>query len=679
MLAGGRASRNDAVPTAYLATLDDRHATLALRACLLAFFANPKRIVPRQFQLEATLALADGRDVIVDCGTGSGKTLCQILPNLLFPTTSSLTISPLKRLQVVQVRDAAEFESWGIKTVCINEDTPNDSELWNRIRDGHFQHLIVQPEQLKVFQGHLPRLARLLDIPKFIKTITRVHVDEAHNHVLAGLPRFGLPPFRPAWGSLIDLRFRLPKGIPVQALSGTFPAHIKSTVIEHLHFHPSKFLDLKLSSNRSNTIYATHRIVGKLSDFRNLNFLVGSPHTYLRKAIVFHDNRQESAAAAAHVDQLLPRHLQKTGIVCHYHSGMSKDYLTKIFDDFSNPNGTCKIIHGTEGASTGLDVSDIDAVVDYGCTQNMSTALQRGGRCGRRGQESLYLVMVEPWVYTASLEAVDANCTDPDKPISGRLIKTSKKPERTGLAMVLYVRSEVCLREMIRRYLSDNSPQALDASTWCCDRHHPTDPSLDYDKSAFFPGKFLYLSDDGAVWAGDEEDAERAMLDPPKGEKRKRRRGPTNRPVDDRVELHHLLKTYLEKAHASDPLRAVRTRTSILSDTALVTLATAHPTRIRSIGDIVNMLEETTEWEEEWGSQVFNVISEYDVDFVPPVARTKRTKGKNKAKAMLSEDDDEDDDEVYDAPRQNPLLEVSSNVRRTARKGKASWKLRPQE
>jgi len=36
-------------------------------------------------------------------------------------------MSPLKRLQAVQV---LEFERYGIKTVAINQDTPNDPELW---------------------------------------------------------------------------------------------------------------------------------------------------------------------------------------------------------------------------------------------------------------------------------------------------------------------------------------------------------------------------------------------------------------------------------------------------------------------------------------------------------------------------------------------------------------------
>ncbi|KAJ7436728.1 hypothetical protein FB451DRAFT_969590, partial [Mycena latifolia] len=300
----------------YINSLDESHKTISLRASLLVYFASKCRIVPRQYQLEANNGLEDGLEVAVDSGTGSGKTLCLIIPNLLQPDTTSITVSPLKRLQILQ---ALEFERWGIRTLRINEDTPSNKDLWTKIGDGYFQHLIVQPEQLKSFNGHLPRLARLLNVAHFTKTIARVHVDEVHFLHTAGLPHYGLPAFRPAWGCLNDLRIRLPKGTPIQVLSGTFPPHIKSAVIHNLNFDPATLISLKLSSNRPNTIYATHRIVGSLSDFRNLDFLIAIPFTKLLKVVVYHDNTQQCSDAASYLDKRLPPALQNKGLVRHYH------------------------------------------------------------------------------------------------------------------------------------------------------------------------------------------------------------------------------------------------------------------------------------------------------------------------------------------------------------------------
>ena len=92
------------LPNDFIATLSEIDRTDALRASLIVHHKSLHTIVPRTFQLQASLAILHGKDSIVTAGTGSGKTLCQLIPLLLRPDTLSITISPLKRLQVTQVR-----------------------------------------------------------------------------------------------------------------------------------------------------------------------------------------------------------------------------------------------------------------------------------------------------------------------------------------------------------------------------------------------------------------------------------------------------------------------------------------------------------------------------------------------------------------------------------------------
>lgn len=98
---------------------EDKHTIM--RLCLLHYAVSNQTRCPRGFQIDAALALLNGRDCLVDAGTGSGKTLCMVLPMLLDPSGITITISPLKRLQSLQ---ATEFRVFGINTIAINEDTP---------------------------------------------------------------------------------------------------------------------------------------------------------------------------------------------------------------------------------------------------------------------------------------------------------------------------------------------------------------------------------------------------------------------------------------------------------------------------------------------------------------------------------------------------------------------------
>src|SRR6266403_1799102 len=88
----------------FLAKLGPSERDTVYKCCLILSMVTNGKKIPREFQLDAVLALLSGKDTLIDAGTGSGKTLCMILPALLDPTAVSLVISPLKRLQVLQVK-----------------------------------------------------------------------------------------------------------------------------------------------------------------------------------------------------------------------------------------------------------------------------------------------------------------------------------------------------------------------------------------------------------------------------------------------------------------------------------------------------------------------------------------------------------------------------------------------
>jgi ATP-dependent helicase YprA (DUF1998 family) len=128
------------LPAPFWLQYNDEKQCIGLCACLLLWVILNYEVLPREFQVAATIAIMSGQDSLIDVSTGTGKTLCMILPCLVSPDTMAIVFSPLKRLQSVQV---LSFARYGIKAITINEDTPNDPVLWKVcLRTGHCSVLL---------------------------------------------------------------------------------------------------------------------------------------------------------------------------------------------------------------------------------------------------------------------------------------------------------------------------------------------------------------------------------------------------------------------------------------------------------------------------------------------------------------------------------------------------------
>ena len=204
--------------------------------------------------------------------------------------------------------------------------------------------------------GRLPRLACLVaEDPQFLKRVQRLHVDDAHIVYIAELKHYELPVFRPALSRLDEFRIKVGERVPMQGRSGTQPPHIKAAITKNLLFYNSRLCSIELTSNRPNIVYATHPIVGELSDFRNLDFVVPVPYPTgwkMPKTLIFHDEDMQAGKAPLYHTRRLPQDLQEKGLVMHYHGSMSKEYKAKVYEDFSKADGRCRILHATGGVST---------------------------------------------------------------------------------------------------------------------------------------------------------------------------------------------------------------------------------------------------------------------------------------------------------------------------------------
>ena len=218
---------------------------------------------------------------------------------------------------------------------------------------GCARHLIVTVKQLfKSSAGHFARLGHLIRNNRtFQRQLIRINVDEAHSIHTAGIPLYGLPAFRPAWGKLDEFKALLSNKIWWKAFSATFPHHILRTVEKKIL--KLDYVSIRLTSNRPNTMYATHQVQGSIDNPQNYECFLTKPfnfHTQLH-VLIFVDNKDLTSKIARHLDASLPTEYCGCGIVKHYHSVMSEDYLEQTHQSFVSEDKMCRILVATSGES----------------------------------------------------------------------------------------------------------------------------------------------------------------------------------------------------------------------------------------------------------------------------------------------------------------------------------------
>lgn len=224
---------------------------------------------------------------------------------------------------------------------------------------GDIVHFIVTPEQLFVDpkNGHMSLFGQtLLTNRTFQRSITDVFVDECHSIHVAGLGSNGLPPFRPCWGRLDEIKTQLPRSVCWHGMTATLPPHMFKTVSEKI-LHQG-FRSTRATSNRKNITLATHQVVGSLEQLRNYRCFLTMPYNHATqpRVLLFFDDKTLAMKVAKYLQGLLPsatpeeknRH---AGVVCYYHSDMSLSYLEEKHVAFNSVPSQCRIMCATSGLS----------------------------------------------------------------------------------------------------------------------------------------------------------------------------------------------------------------------------------------------------------------------------------------------------------------------------------------
>ncbi|MDD1702481.1 MAG: DEAD/DEAH box helicase [Methanoregula sp.] len=317
----------------------------------------------REVQEQAYAAVCRGSDVLVIAPTAGGKTESALIPVMDKILKSGakgvacLYISPLKAL----INDQEDrFFSFcvpaGLSFMKWHGDVPRGDRGWDEGEAPHF--LMITPESLEV-------LLQEKNLCRDLENLRYVIVDELHAFVesergvhlrvlLARLDRLSRAPLQ-------RIGLSATVGNPREVLSWLSDDRgTRELVAVPAPAAQRRFLFI-VENDPGKRIEALARIVSG------------------KKALVFVSSR----SAAETIVQEASGRIRNLHI---HHSSISPALKKTAEDSFHSDEGACIVCTGT--LELGIDIGDLDIVVQAGPPDSVSSFLQRMGRSGRREQSA---------------------------------------------------------------------------------------------------------------------------------------------------------------------------------------------------------------------------------------------------------------------------------------------------
>jgi superfamily II DNA/RNA helicase len=331
-------------------------------------------VTPTPVQRAAIPAVLTGQDCIVEAQTGSGKTLAFVLPVLSrmidaspVDGTFGLIITPTREL-ALQVRNVVMSVVPDLQPACV---------IGGAKQEGQIRDLRNDP---RIIVGTPGRLIDLIDQRKIdLRNCKMFVLDEADEMlsmgfveevraILSKLPKqrqglFFSATMTPRVGQLAESFLVKPLRVELEPVEET------SQLIEHLFCRVDGGLTSKATA-----------LAAFLEEYKP------------KSAIVFCNTKSDT--------ELVQILLRKRGTESErLNSDLSQKERERTMNKFRS--GEVKILVATDVAARGIDVKDLELVVNYAIHDQPETYVHRTGRTGRAGKSGKALSLVAPQDFPA--------------------------------------------------------------------------------------------------------------------------------------------------------------------------------------------------------------------------------------------------------------------------------------
>ncbi|HVU05422.1 MAG TPA: DEAD/DEAH box helicase [Polyangiaceae bacterium] len=342
-------------------------------------------------QAEAIAAARGGRHVVVATPTASGKSVCFNVPVLEAlresPAASALYLFPTKALSRDQEHGILEMvraAGLSLPAAVYDGDTPGDARRAARERS---RIVLTNPDMLHA--GILPNHVKWAS---FFQGLRYVVLDELHT-------------YRGVFGShMAHVVARLRR---LAAFHGAQPTFVCATAtIGNPGEHAARLLGVPKEDvvvvDRSGAPSASRRfflynppVVNEELGVRgsSLKHAVGLTADLVRArvpSIVFGQSRNSVETMLKYLREECHGEVPENAIMA-YRGGYLPQTRRKIEEGLRNGEVLCVV--ATNALELGIDIGDLDAVVCVGYPGSVAATWQRFGRAGRRGSQSIALMV----------------------------------------------------------------------------------------------------------------------------------------------------------------------------------------------------------------------------------------------------------------------------------------------
>ncbi|KAJ7670474.1 P-loop containing nucleoside triphosphate hydrolase protein, partial [Mycena rosella] len=316
--------------------------------------------LPHEFQTQFFSNVMQGKDIVLDIGTGSGKSTCFDLPLLTNKKDIVLIVSPLTALMLEQAASSP------LESIAICQET--------MAAEGRDALIFVSPE----VAGSLEFSKKVLGQARFQEHLRLVVIDEAHCVSLLG------GSFRSEYAELGVLRGRVPSSTVFAIASATLPAHVLDDVCAKLKIGKDA-VTVCMSNARPNVALSCRTMIVHPDDTKaNLRFLIPNGATTAAKipiSLVYFNQRIEAEEACDRLQFWASEGGIDKSAIAFYHAKIGtarKRELERMLRD-----GTVRILCCTDAVGMGCDMRNIQRVILWKLPLSFCALAQRSGRAVR--------------------------------------------------------------------------------------------------------------------------------------------------------------------------------------------------------------------------------------------------------------------------------------------------------